>query len=118
MIARLHRFRFCSARRQTISQQCIDWTKYRKVNFVSLFKGRGVEDRGKLIKLDLLSLRVQSETTYNTVGGAVACTNLLDFNKSSLHASLHVFLAHLNAVLPMLYKNTSWIAVQCKEKFM
>ena len=48
-IARLHRFRFCSAD----ITPTVYWLDYRKVNFVSLFKGRG-----KLIKL----LKVKSET--------------------------------------------------------
>ena len=48
-IARLHRCRFCSAD----ITPTVYWLDYRKVNFFSLYKGRG-----KLIKL----LKVQSET--------------------------------------------------------
>ena len=72
IIARLHRFRFCSADMTPWLFAWVYWLDYRQVIFVSLFKRRG-----KLIKL----LEVKCETERTTVpvrywrGGdwAVAC---------------------------------------------
>ena len=52
IIARLHRFRFCSAD----MTPWVYWLDYRQVIFVSLFKGRG-----KLIKL--LEVKCETERT-------------------------------------------------------